>query len=149
LSRPRWRSFDDRFAGSHPPPAIAGIYIWFVALATVWYIVVRTSVETSGSTIAGLYLSLISLLCIEAWTLRARITRYGREQLAVLRAPGALTRGERVAMRAALIFFLVIATTFACTPFGERPDERGSEPASGGLPSTYQAARGTPRDTRG
>ena len=120
-----------------------------MALATVWYIVVRTSVETSGSTIAGLYLSLISLLCIEAWTLRARITRYGREQLAVLRAPGALTRGERVAMRAALIFFLVIATTFACTPFGERPDERGSEPASGGLPSTYQAARGTPRDTRG
>lgn len=83
----------------------AAVYTWLVLLGVVY------GGPTLG--VACLTFSLFFLLLVEGWTLRARVTRYGRERLAELRAPGALTRGERRAMHGLFVFCMVMALLFA------------------------------------
>ncbi|HEY0153138.1 MAG TPA: hypothetical protein VGB92_14130 [Longimicrobium sp.] len=99
----------------------AAVYTWLVLLGVVY----------GGPTlsVACLTFSLFFLLLIEGCTLRARITRYGREQLAELRAPGALARDERRTMHGLFVFCMVMALLFAHMSSSPEPPPLDDRPA--------------------
>jgi len=110
----------------------AAVYTWLVLLGVVY----------GGPTlsVACLTFSLFFLVLVEGWTLRARLTRYGREQLAQLRAPGALTRGERRSMHGLFVFCMVMALLFAHMSSSPEPPRQDAEPGPSIQPSIYQVA---------
>jgi Flp pilus assembly protein TadD len=99
----------------------AAVYTWLVVLGVAY----------GGPTLSvnSLAASLFFLLVVEAWTLRARITRYGRERLPELRAPGALTRGERRAMHGLFVFCMVMALLFASMSSSPEPPHDWATPS--------------------
>ena len=110
----------------------AAVYTWLVVLGVAY--------GGPSLTVACLTFSLFFLLLIEGWTLRARITRYAREQLAELRAPGALTRSERRTMHGLFVFCMVMALLLAHASSSTDPPPESAEPGPSNQPASYQVA---------
>lgn len=102
----------------------AAFYVWIMLFGTI---LIALTPGVPRLTPQLLSVSLFFLLCIEAFTLRARLTRYGRERLGDFRSAGGIARGEYRDTRFLLVILLALATLFALGAFGSAQPPEGGE----------------------